>query len=1236
MIGWLRNSLMLAVLCAGTACSSSKVFVADRQQGWETVSPPSEEIPTYSLYLIGDAGDADTEAHHQTLQLLRTQLAETGATGGVVFLGDNLHCCGLPDSSSSDRAEAEKHLLSQLQAVDDFLGDIIFLPGNQDWNNSSAGGREALARQEAYVETYLDRGNTFLPDDGFPGPVAVELTDDITLLVLDTEWWLSDEAKSFGDTGSYELQEAGDFLNELEDLLYKHRKKHIIVAAHHPLFSNAKHAGRYPLRAHVKPLPLIGSFEPLYRRIIGKRQDLAHPRYRSLIKELRDRFAEYDGLIYAAGHEHNLQYFRDGGPRYYQHHVISGAGSQPRYVAPGGKADFTAATSGFMVLHFYDDQSVWLEAWTPEGAADTLLFRTRLKDASTLIADEEALSFPEPNPIFADSTQVIRLQPTYAKGGVLREALLGSNHRAAWNIPLELPILDIGSVQGGMLPVKIGGRGQSVSMRLRNAEGREFVARSIDKVAGKVWDPKLRQTFAIRLTQDQFSMLHPYAAFAIPPLASAVGVFHTNPRPYIVPSDPRLGPNGHLLAGQPVLFEERPDDDMSHQASMGRASDVISYTKLFQEIEADNDHRVDGYAFARARLFDMLIADWDRHPDQWRWAAFEPADEKGKIYRPIPRDRDVAFMRVNGLFPTLYKLLFEPMYQDFRKSYGFLPGLNKNGLAQDRRFTAMLTQHDWVAIADSMRQSLTDIIIEDAIRTWPEAMFAYNGAEVIEILKVRRDKLPEIAARYYRVIAEVVDVVGSNKHERFEVTRHSDNTVHVDVLKTTKEGKVRKKLYSRTFLSAETREIRLYGLDGNDQFIITGEAPTNPSIIVVGGEGPDIFTDRSYVAGSTRRTHYYDTFAGNRVDAGNESRVHQSDDPFINNYDFNGFTYDLIRPVGYFGNNPDDGLFIGGGVQITKHGFRKEPFARQHVIVGNFAARTRAYNVAYEGHFVDALRGTDVGLRAQILAPDNVLNFFGLGNDTDDDEGSSRFYQAQLSQVIVEPYLLYELERGIRLTIGPTFEFIDIEQDDDRFVGTPQAGISRNTFEPQWLGGFEMDVELGTIDNPQAPLQGIRLATSADINIGLENTSASYSTLASSLSLYVSPILSPTVTIATRVGTAHLIGDFPFYDANTLGGTTNLRGYRANRFAGRTSFYNNWEVRAKILDYAGYLAYGKLGLLTFFDWGRVWADEETSQTLHTGYGVGLWTQIINTVVLNGTLGLSDEDRTFTVGIGFFY
>ncbi|HBX64785.1 MAG TPA: hypothetical protein DEG32_00980, partial [Balneolaceae bacterium] len=117
-------------------------------------------------------------------------------------------------------------------------------------------------------------------------------------------------------------------------------------------------------------------------------------------------------------------------------------------------------------------------------------------------------------------------------------------------------------------------------------------------------------------------------------------------------------------------------------ASVGFSEEVISSTELLRELDNDIDHRVDQEDFARNRLLDMLLADWDRHEDQWRWASFEPEDEQGKIYKPIPRDRDIALMNMTGVIPSLAKVLGPfKQYQNFSEDYGNLKGLNNNSLA---------------------------------------------------------------------------------------------------------------------------------------------------------------------------------------------------------------------------------------------------------------------------------------------------------------------------------------------------------------------------------------------------------------------------------------------------------------------------------------------------------------------------------------------------------------------------
>jgi hypothetical protein len=631
----------------------------------------------------------------------------------------------------------------------------------------------------------------------------------------------------------------------------------------------------------------------------------------------------------------------------------------------------------------------------------------------------------------------------------------------------------------------------------------------------------------------------------------------------------------------------------------------------------------------------MLIGDWDRHADQWRWAAFEPPDSVGKVYRPVPRDRDVAFMHIDGVLPTLGRVFFDPKYQNFGHGYGYLKGLNKNGLALDRRFTASLDRADWVAIADSLRLALTDPVIEDAVRRWPEPVYARSGAETIEKLKARRDALPEAAARYYEILAHTVDVVGSHKHERFEVTRHEDAT-EVVVYKTSKGGVVRRELYRRTFRHDETDEIRLYGRAGNDQFIVDGTARRGLNVLAVGGSGEDAFTDRSRVTGPGKATHFYDTEAGNTWSTGSEARVFTAGTPLVNTYDLNGFKYDLVRPVAFFGANKDDGLFLGGGVKVTRHGFRKEPYARMHRLMANASAATRAFNVYYRGHYVSAAGAWDFDIEATASSPNTVYNFYGLGNETGDDEGNGAFYEARLTRVEARPRLMRQALPGLTLSFGPTFEYVDVREDPERFVALPGAGISGGTFEAQWYAGVEGGLTLSTLDTPRNPRQGFAWESTARTNLALKSTSTTHTTLASSLRLFLSASHTPQVTLALRVGGAHNAGSFPFYASNTLGGAFNLRGHRRTRYAGRTSFYQNAELRAGLFDFGGYLGYGTFGLLAFLDNGRVWTDGESSRLWHQGYGGGLWVDFFDAFVLSATLGLSADDTAFQLGFGFLF
>jgi hypothetical protein len=212
-----------------------------------------------------------------------------------------------------------------------------------------------------------------VPRNGCPGPVEIPLTPEITAIALNTPWWVHTSTRPLGKKDGCSISSEEEIYQKLEVLLEKNKNKQVLVAAHHPLYSNAAHGGNFHLKQHLFPLtavhkkayipmPLLGSVYPLYRKYVGVREDMAHPKYRNFRNKLIPIVRKYDNLVWAAGHDHNLQYIKKGR----QHHLVSGAGSKVGFVKKGGPGVvFTHAHVGFMRLDYYSGE-VWLQVIEPE------------------------------------------------------------------------------------------------------------------------------------------------------------------------------------------------------------------------------------------------------------------------------------------------------------------------------------------------------------------------------------------------------------------------------------------------------------------------------------------------------------------------------------------------------------------------------------------------------------------------------------------------------------------------------------------------------------------------------------------------------------------------------------------------------------------------------------------------------------------------------------------------------
>jgi predicted phosphodiesterase len=1206
----------------------------------------------HKIFLIGDAGKADTTKADPTLQLLKGKMAEvSGEMSSVVFLGDNIYPSGLHKKKHSKRAQDEAYIKAQMDILEDYEGRIVFIPGNHDWKEGKGEGDQFIKRQERFVEKYLDRGNTFLPDGGCPGPVEIRLSERLTWVIIDTQWWLHEEDKPRGDQDDCDVYTEADFIHQVEDVLKKNRNNQVIISGHHPLYSNGNHGGYYPAKDHIFPLtklnenlyiplPVVGSIYPLYRSLIGNIQDIPHYKYTGLVNELTRLFDGYENVIYTSGHEHNLQYQQHGTA----HYVVSGSGSKRSYLRKNKDLIYGKADHGFATLSYFENGEVWLEFFSPNASnPDEPTYRTQLVNGHRILEiAEEAKRTIE----VGDTLVTVVPAGDYYKRGKVKDVLMGELYRDVWTAPIQVPIINLAEEHGGLIPIKRGGGMQSKSLRLEAPDGKQYVLRSIQKFPSTILPTELQQTFVTEIIQDVIAASHPYASITVAPMADAAGVYHTNPTLVYVPDDTLLGPFQNEFANLLCLYEERPDDDQSDMASFGYSEKVESSTKVIEKIREDYDTKVDAQAFLRARLFDLVIGDWDRHDDQWRWARFEEDDQK--IYRPIPRDRDQVYYKVDGILPEVINSKFiDRRFQPFREDIKDMRGMNFNGKYVDRAYLDELEWSDWEKMCDTLQEALTDSVFKEAIALFPDTAQALDGERIYETLKIHRDSLKRFAREYYEILAKEVDVVGTYEEEYFDIERMNDDSTRVRIYpkKKHKDKKKGDPHYERIFLTDETKEIRIYGLDNDDVYELKGEVKKGPLIRLIGGPEEDRYINESNVKGLSKKLEVHDSREKkkknrNKFDLGKDSKLFLTDEDDRVDYERKAFLYDILMPLLSFGFNPDDGVFIGGGAQFTKYGFNRSPYRFRQRLTGQYAIKTGAFNFDYRFDYRSIFHSKwDLNGRLEVKAPDYLFNYFGPGNDTEWVSDNFRDNQIRLNFIEFKPSLARSSERDVhRFEIGPTYLLAnppeEIENPNFQSIENLQENLE---FKNHSYLGARAGYYLENVDDEVNPHRGIRFNTDISYTTGLDDGTTDFFNLRSELAFYIPiSVLPNRATLALRTGTAANFGEYPFFLANFIDGYEQMRGYRRNRYAGDVTFYNNAELRLKLFESKNYVLPFNLGLLGFADYGRVWLEDEDSDTWHPSYGGGLYFNLANFAVLTATYGVSSDDQVLLVGLGHFF
>lgn len=1205
-----------------------------------------EGKPIHSIYLIGDAGEP---YENPVLTLLKKELDKAGNEATVVFLGDNIYPKGLPPKGHSLREEAEIAINGQIDAVREFKGNTLFIPGNHDWARGASEGLQWLNRQEQYVEAALDSADVWLPSRGCPGPIEVPVDDQITVIIMDTQWFLQRENKP--DLGSGCNASTGEEVaSRFQDALRRNENKKVLVVSHHPMFSYGIHGGVFSAKDHIfpltaskklknfyLPLPIIGSVYPLYRKWFGNIQDISHPSYREFRDPMVALMQEHPDLIHAAGHEHALEHIVKDDINY----IVSGAGSKNNaHVKQKGDAVFASNTRGFARLDYFADGKTQLTFLSPENTESNQLYTAKVSD-KPFGPSEENLLKKYSNISYAGMDTVFAASKKYIDRGNFHKTMFGKNYREEWAADLEFPVFDIGTMKGGLKILKKGGGHQTLSLRLEAEDGKQYVIRSMDKNPALTLPPNLRQTFVKSIVQDGISSSHPYAPLVVPPLADAAGILHANPQIFYIPDDPRFGIYQEDFANTLILFEERANKKQIKEEFFGAGDDVISSPDLYEKLLNDNDNKVDQKFVVRNRLFDMWLGDWDRHDDQWRWVEYDLKDDE-KIYKPIPRDRDQVFFGGEGLFKKVAASKWaQPALKGFNDEISYTPAYGFYRIRWfDRYFMTEPNLDDWLKEAEDLQSILTDEIIDQAFTLWPQEIYDMRGEEIKRKLRNRRDNLHIYAQDYYEFLSKRVSVLGSNKREHFIIERLNNESTKVSVYKISKKDNREKLLYQRTFDRTTTDEIKLYGFGGEDEFEIKGEVKKAITLRIIGGEDDDLIDDQSSIGGLRNRNIIYDNITGTTLNAGNSTKSKLSDnDPNINDYDMEEFDFDIRMPLLDANYNPDDGIFLGGGMMIKNDGFRKSPYANKHKFTAIYAIATSSFGINYEGEFVDVIGKTNFELNLSVLSPNFVQNFFGLGNETKfEKERGIDYYRTRFNAYLFDPKLVFDVGQNAKFKLGARFLGVQVEESEGRFITDfPNNGLDPDgLFDFKAYAGPVMSFEIDKKDNDVNPKRGVVLNAEYGYDYGTNSNSKNSSQFTGNLAFTYTPVPFGRTTFAARVGYEKSFGDYEFFQSARLDGFNTLRGYRRYRFAGESSFYTQFDARFELFEWQNYVLPSKIGLLLFYDFGRVWLPGEDSNTWHNGYGGGLFLVPYNRFALNVLLANSDEGLIPLVKLGFYF
>ena len=1213
-----RIHYYLVLVLLITSCATSKMRVATDHSS-EILR---ESLMTHRFFVVGGAMDSESQ---DVLAALQIELQkETSEEKHLIFIGDNVQV------KKKDTITVKEQLDRQITLLKTTGIKGYMVPGNREWGFNGVKGLEFI---EDYLEDKLQREDVLTPNNGCPLE-SIDISEDIQLITIDSQWYIEDWDKRPGFNDKCDIKSREKLLSELKGELKKNANKFIVLAMHHPVFTNGIHGGKFSGRDHLFPLgghipvPGIASLITEIRsQGAPSVQDRFSKQYRTLAEEVTHMLSEPKlRVLVVSGHEKNLQYIEEGLIK----QSISGSVSDGKPASLGDNGLFSYGGNGYHSVEIYKDGSVWIRFYsiTSEGTSE-VRFQKKIFDPTPKI-DPSAFptSFPK------TMTASVYKKEEVDKSEFFK-SFWGNHYRAVYGTPVEAQVAVLDTLYGGLEVVRPGGGHQTRSLRLVTKSGKEYNMRALKKSAVQFLETTAfkgvdgEQYFSNTLTEDLISdfytAAHPYGAFAIPELAKSAEIYYTKPKLYFVPKQKRLGKYNDDYGDQLYMIVERPTDDFNGRKHFGNPDDIESTDDVLSKLREDEDYRIDEQSYIRARIFDMLLGDWDRHSDQWRWSVFEDADGT-KVFEPIPRDRDQVFANFDGAFLSSLRNVMGGVNQFgvYGPTINDIAWFNKAGIKLDRALIKRSDEAVWLSEARFLQNAMTQETLDRAFSSLPEAVQDSTLLEIKNHFMGRKANLVDIVANYYKTFIKFQMLTGTDKDDHFDVTRFPNGVTNIKAYRI-KDGEKGALLFDRTFRSDETEEIWLYGLDDKDVFRVEGKGDHEILIRIIGGQEKD-----SYDVRYGKKIKIYDS---NTKESEVESRggAHFR---FTDFYEANIYNYQ--KEPSSSGSisisseyDPDDGTTISVGYSKERVDFITNPFGQRFGFNIDYSFLTKGVDLHLEKTFAAIFKDYNFVLEGRFTSDQFTENFFGFGNETEnfDDTLGIDFNRVGVSR--------YNAAMGVeRESDYGSFFQVKFEIESVNLLDVATAlNISRKRnfyLMPQATYRYQNYNDTNFVT--RGMLFSIRGGGIDSFN---DDTLTAF--LDSKIEFYNSISQDDRLVLRTAAQTQLTFGDRPvFFQSPTLGANNGLRSFRKDRFTGDQSLAGSADVKYNFRKIKTALFPIDLSVYGGFDTGRVWIMEEDSTLWHYSYGGGL--NASYTDALKGAVSVftGEEGTRITGGVFFTF